>query len=554
MDIPKQDVTDLENAPWPQQGTLLQVRTGSVGILGEEKSGIFKLERKDPVFVGKTGLDSDEHVYHDHGGIDRAVHQYDPEHYSAWHEQNPPHPELFQVGAFGENISATNMTEANVCIGDVFRVGKDVLLQVSEPRNPCYKLNIRFEWPQALNRIQRAGKVGWNYRVLQTGLVCQGDSITLVERPHPRWSVMNVQRVIQAKSVPLQLLNECANLDILTAKFRNRAQRRLESTPKIYKLVRLEHVTPRVKRFSFQLKEDVDIREPAFPPHTFANMKFGQYTRSYSIVCGDLNGFSLGVALDDNSRGGSKFLHTSLKIGHEIEMSPCSNPKFGEDDEICVSSESVKHRLIIVGGIGVTAFLSMIQEWERHGLSYEVHYAVRSMEEAAFVNLLDQSKTYIYAKSRNERMDIKGLLPEPRNHDGSSTRIFCSGPPSLIKACKENADLLGYPEHLIHLEYFGGSVPGSTSRSEFEVEARETDTDRREQLTVPPDMTLLQVLTQAGFAVMSSCNSGGCGACKVTVCGGQIEYNSTVLRKQERGTAMQACVDRGIGKIQIKVE
>lgn len=94
MDIPKQDVADLENAPWPQQGTLLQVRTGSVGILGEEKSGIFKLERKGPVFVGKTGLDSDEHVYHDHGGIDRAVHQYDPDHYPAWREQDPPHPEL----------------------------------------------------------------------------------------------------------------------------------------------------------------------------------------------------------------------------------------------------------------------------------------------------------------------------------------------------------------------------------------------------------------------------------------------------------------------------
>jgi ferredoxin len=183
-----------------------------------------------------------------------------------------------------------------------------------------------------------------------------------------------------------------------------------------------------------------------------------------------------------------------------------------------------------------------------------VHYAVRSIKEAAFTNLLVRSKTHIYAKSRNERMDVKRLLPEPRKHDGSSTRIFCSGPPSLIKACKENADLLGYPEHLLHLEYFGGFVPGSTSRSEFEVEASEADTDRRERLTVPPDMTLLQVLTQAGFAVMSSCNSGGCGACQVTVCGGEVEYNSTVLRKQEKGIAMQACVDRGIGKIRIRVE
>ena len=554
MDIPKQDVLDLENAPLPEQGTLLQVRTGSVGTLGEEKSGIFKSARKGPVFVGKTGLDSDEHAYHDHGGIDRAIHQYDPDHYPAWREQKPPHPELFQAGAFGENFSATNMTETNVCIGDVFRVGEEVLLQVSEPRNPCYKLNIRFEWPKALNRIQRAGKVGWNYRVLQTGSVCEGDSIILLERPHPRWSVMNVQRVIQAKSVSLHLLNECANLEILTAKFRNRAQRRLESMPKIYKLVRLEQITPRVKRFSFQLRDDVNICEPAFKPHAFANIKFGEYTRSYSIVSGDLNEFSLGVALDDNSRGGSKFLHSCLKIGDEIEMSPCSNPTFEEDDKTCASSESVAHRLVIVGGIGVTAFLPMIQEWERDGMSYEVHYAVRTMEETAFINLLNQSKTHIYAKSRNERLDVKQLLPEPRKHGGSSTRIFCSGPPSLIKVCKDHTDLLGYPEHLVHLEYFGGFVPGSTSRSEFEVEASEADTDRRERLTVPSDMTLLQVLTQAGFAVMSSCNSGGCGACKVTVCGGEVEYNSTVLGKQEKGMAMQACVDRGIGKIQIRVE
>jgi hypothetical protein len=231
-----------------------------------------------------------------------------------------------------------------------------VLLQVSEPRKPCYKLNIRFEWPKALNRIQRAGKVGWNYRVLQTGLVCEGDSITLLERHHPRWSVLNVQRGIQAKSVPLHLLNECANLDALTAKLRNRAQCRLESMPKLYKLVRLEQVTPRVRRHSFQLKHDVNICEAAFKPHTFADIKFGQYTRSYSTVSGSLDAFDLGVALDDNSRGGSKFLHTRLEIGDEIEMSPCSNPKFEDNDEICASSESINHRLVIVGGIGITAF------------------------------------------------------------------------------------------------------------------------------------------------------------------------------------------------------
>lgn len=138
MDIPKQKIELLEIAPIPQQGRILQVRTGKVKALGDEKSGIFKEEKDGAVFVGTTGLVRDEHVYADHGGVDRAVHQYNPDHYSDWRQEKPPNPDLFEVGGFGENLVATNMTETNVCIGDVFRVGEDVLLQVSEPRNPCY--------------------------------------------------------------------------------------------------------------------------------------------------------------------------------------------------------------------------------------------------------------------------------------------------------------------------------------------------------------------------------------------------------------------------------
>lgn len=169
MHIPKQKIEPLEIAPIPPQGRVLQVRTGKIKALGDERSGIFKEEKYGAVFVGTTGLVGDEHVYADHGGVDRAVHQYDPCHYSVWCQEQPPHPDLFEMGGFVENLVATNMTETNVCDGDVFKVGKDVLLQVSEPRNPCYKLNIRFDWPRALNHIQRTGRVGWNYRVLQTG-------------------------------------------------------------------------------------------------------------------------------------------------------------------------------------------------------------------------------------------------------------------------------------------------------------------------------------------------------------------------------------------------
>lgn len=213
--IAKETATKIEDAPIPAPGIIMQVRTGKVkknALGGEITSAIYKQLRDGPVYCTETGLVGDEHVYYLHGGHDRAVHQYDPNHYAEWRSENPPKPGLYDVGGFGENISATNMSEDNVCIGDVFKVGEDVLLQVREPRHPCYKLNSRFEWPRALKRTLRSGRPGWNYGVLRTGYINKGDTIMLVERPLPKWSIANVQRVIRGKVVSICLVAECAAL------------------------------------------------------------------------------------------------------------------------------------------------------------------------------------------------------------------------------------------------------------------------------------------------------------------------------------------------------
>ena len=73
------------------------------------------------------------------------------------------------------------MTAAIVCVGDLYRIGREFVVQVSEPRNPCYKLNIRFQWARALKRISRTGRVGWLYRVLRTGRIWLGDEIVLLD-------------------------------------------------------------------------------------------------------------------------------------------------------------------------------------------------------------------------------------------------------------------------------------------------------------------------------------------------------------------------------------
>ncbi|KJZ71744.1 hypothetical protein HIM_08886 [Hirsutella minnesotensis 3608] len=142
-DITKEIIIQLPSVSLPKPGTVLQIRSGKVSMLGSEPSGIFKIERPDPAFFGKTGIAGNEHVYCTHGGIDRAIMQYDSSHYADWRTENCRQPQLFQFGGFGENILSTNLTEENICIGDIYQLGGRVLVQVSKPRNPCYKLNLR---------------------------------------------------------------------------------------------------------------------------------------------------------------------------------------------------------------------------------------------------------------------------------------------------------------------------------------------------------------------------------------------------------------------------
>ncbi|CVL06225.1 related to phthalate 4,5-dioxygenase oxygenase reductase subunit [Fusarium mangiferae] len=553
--IPKETVSHLDNAPIPKPGILLQVRAGRVkkGALGGEiTSAIYKQGHDGPIFCSATGVLGDEHASNRHGGTERAVHQYNPDHYPDWRAENPPEPDLYDVGAYGENLVTTNMNDDNVCIGDIYKLGDDVLLEISEPRHPCFKLNSRFKWPRALKRTIRTGRAGWNMRVLKTGDICKGDTISLLERPYPKWSVLNVQRVIRARNVSLNLLAECTQLP-MTDLFLDIAKERLRSAPKTYTLVDALLVAQRIRKLTFALKEPLSLVNPAFDPHAFAQVKFGRETefeRSYSIVDGDIYKFSLGVSLDRQSRGGSAYLHNELKIGDEIEMSPGSNPGAMENDAKCDESLT---RVLIVGGIGITAFLPSMRDWESKGLPYHLHYAIRSLEEAAFLDQLPKSKTTLYCRSEGQRLDIRSVILKPSQDGAYNARIFSCGPSGMMKECENIAKELGYPDHLLHFEDFGSGGGGDLGEP-FEVEVDEPDSKRHETVTVPPNKTLLDVLNDAGFDVLYSCKSGACGACKVALCEGKVDYKSTSLFEKEKGRALQACVDRGIGRLKIEID
>lgn len=193
------------------------------------RSAIAKAPAEGPVRVTPSGLAGDEQgdLRH-HGGPEKAVHHYPFDHYPAWRRELPGPPAILGApGAFGENLSTSGLTEATVCVGDLWRAGT-ALLEVSQGRQPCWKLNRRFGVPDMARRVQASGRTGWYYRVREAGTVRAGDALRLLDRPHPGWPLARLIRILYVDRLDRAALAAVAGLEPLAASWRELAARRLE--------------------------------------------------------------------------------------------------------------------------------------------------------------------------------------------------------------------------------------------------------------------------------------------------------------------------------------
>jgi MOSC domain-containing protein YiiM len=149
---------------------------------GSRPSAIAKLQVDGELSLTEKGLVGDEQAEKKiHGGPDRALCHYPREHYAFWASEYPDLAGLFVAPAFGENLSTEGLTEKNVFIGDIFRWG-EALIQVTQPRSPCFKLNFHFGISDIATQMQNAGKTGWLYQVILAGKVETDAPLTLVSR------------------------------------------------------------------------------------------------------------------------------------------------------------------------------------------------------------------------------------------------------------------------------------------------------------------------------------------------------------------------------------
>lgn len=196
-------------------------------IGGGLRSAIDKRPLSHRLWLWPQGLGNDEQGdTRFHGGPERALHHYPAEHYAYWRERYPQ--VSWQAPGFGENLSTQGMTEKQVCIGDVFRWG-DALLQVSQPRSPCYRLSRRWSLQQLPHDVQDSGRCGWFYRVLKPGFVSVENPLELAERTYPSLSV--AQAVAYFFHTPLERegLQQLQMCPALSARWREQVSQRLVS-------------------------------------------------------------------------------------------------------------------------------------------------------------------------------------------------------------------------------------------------------------------------------------------------------------------------------------
>lgn len=214
--------------------TIISLQVGQPRTVGGRESsdpfeevwttGFFKQSTSESLWLSTVNLTGDGQAdLANHGGPEKAVNVYPVEHYPYWLETLPL-PDL-SPGAFGENLTTDGLLESDVCIGDVFEIGES-LVQVSQPRQPCWKLARRWGIKDLALRVQETGRTGWYFRVLREGHVRAGNRLLLVERHHPNWTVFSANEVMHRRTQDRQAAQNLADCADLSSRWRDKLNRR----------------------------------------------------------------------------------------------------------------------------------------------------------------------------------------------------------------------------------------------------------------------------------------------------------------------------------------
>jgi ferredoxin-NADP reductase len=287
---------------------------------------------------------------------------------------------------------------------------------------------------------------------------------------------------------------------------------------------------------SLQLSDPGGGVLPAWEPGAHIDLLLGDVVRQYSL-CGDPAdrlSYRVGVLREELSRGGSAYVHETLRPGDVVEVGgPRNHFQLAESEEY----------LFIAGGIGITPILPMIAAVARRGAAWRLFYGGRARSSMAFRAELARygERVEILPEDEYGLLDLEAILATPRPGVG----VYVCGPEGLLQAVERRCE--SWPLDALHVERFQASP-----RPDFEVDAPFIALCQRSgrEVGVPAGVTLLDALEAAGIRLANACRDGVCGSCQVAVLGGAIEHRDSVLsaRERQQNDRMMACVSRAAGE------
>lgn len=229
-------------------GVITQVAVGKPQDMGDPAaidpmdkpwtSGFFKQPVSGDVWLDSLGLEGDGQAdLVNHGGADKAVLCYSAEHYPVWREEFSQIDAIrqklaiqdFGDGAFGENLTITGHSEESVCLGDTYAVGT-AKIQVSQPRQPCWKLGRRWRMKELTALAVSTGRMGWYVRILQEGTISTGLDVKLIERPLPDWPISRLNELYYRDRRNLDAAQIMADCPFLAEAWRGEFRKRVEKS------------------------------------------------------------------------------------------------------------------------------------------------------------------------------------------------------------------------------------------------------------------------------------------------------------------------------------
>jgi ferredoxin-NADP reductase len=273
---------------------------------------------------------------------------------------------------------------------------------------------------------------------------------------------------------------------------------------------------------------------PAWSPGAHIDLHLGDLIRQYSM-CGDpadRRRWQVAVLLEEESRGGSRFVHDSLSVGDSIDVrGPRNHFRL---------APAPRYRFV-AGGIGITPLIPMMAAAEAAGAEWTLDYGGRSRASMAFVDELvaqygDKIRLHPREESRLSKK-LTGILEHPE----PGQLVYSCGPGALLTAVEEAC--AHWPEGSVHVEHFSPrEVLVEDDDVAFEVELAESGL----VLEIPADQPIMTVMRDAGIDVPSSCEEGTCGTCETGVLGGQVDHRDSLLTPAEQAAndVMFICVSR----------